>query len=224
MKEEYRNIQLEAVALWKEKEAIPFKEKLDSLAFSKILYSPLSRKRNYPRLGYYDPLIDFASNVVPVKKVQEKKPKKGFYMEYCFVGEELKLVKYVEDDYSGLIMYVEGKFIYELGGPRRELHCLHVLEGNVQTSITSRGLFVRYIEKLAEGEYRYISCDLFSYYESIYEKKGRHYLEKEVLERVLKSKEEISRFNEEINHPHPFPQKTIDWGYKTLEEAGFEKL
>lgn len=224
MKEEYRTIQLEAVSLWEEKSTIDFKGLVESLSFTRHEYSPLSRKKNYPRLGYYDTLIDFCSNVSKVKKVEKEKPKKGYYMEYCFVGEELKLVRYVDEGRCGLVIYLDGEYIYELGGPRLDLHCIYVLKGKSQTQISSRGLFVKYIEKLDESHYRNIDCQLMFYYESIYEKKGKVFLEKEIVERVLKSREEIARFNEEINGPHPFPQKTIDWGYKLLEEAGFEKL
>lgn len=223
MKEEYRLLQNGAVEEWKEKEEMPFSSLIASLPFTHFLYSRCTRKYHFPRLGYYDKLIDFASNVKPIKKVQKEEPRKGFYLQYCFVGETLRLVKYVEDGRSGLSIYIDGEGIYELG-PHDELHCYYIIHGNTQKKVLSRGLFVDYIEKMSGTLFRHISCDLFAYTERMMRLWHGVYREKEVVERVVKSKEEIIAFNEEINDPYPFPLSTIEWGYKTLIEAGFEAL
>ncbi len=77
-------------------------------------------------------------------------------------------------------------------------------------------------KKRADDLYQRISCDLFSYTDSIYEYSNSMFVEKETNVKLLKSYDEILKLNKDVN-PYPFSKEFISRGIETLIKGGYHE-
>lgn len=216
---EYLKLQMEGISIWKKFSSFDFLNEIKKQKFSLSLFTKTSSKNNYYGLGHFNYLIDFCTNIsTPSSCLSTKKPKSTTYIEYIFSKNKLVLVKHVDNDVS-LLFYIRNDFVFQLTS-FYELSCIfHVLE-NRQMEISQSRIYVNYIKKRTDNLYQRISCDLFSYTDSIYEYSNSTFVEKETKVKLLKSYEEILKLNKDVN-PYPFSQDFISKGIETLIKAGY---
>ena len=219
--DEYLKLQMEGISIWKKFSSIDFGDEINKQKFSLSLFTKTSNKKNYYSLGHFNYLIDFCTNIfVPSSCLSTKKPKSTTYIEYIFSKNKLVLVKHVDNDVS-LLFYIRNDFVFQLTS-FYELSCIFHISDNGQMKISQSGIYVDYIKKRVDDLYQRISCDLFSYTDSIYEYSNSTFVEKETNVKLLKSYDEILKLNKDVN-PYPFSKEFISRGIETLIKGGYHE-
>lgn len=217
----YLKLQMEGISIWKKFSSFDFHNEIKKQKFSLSLFTKTSNKKNYYGLGHFNYLIDFCTNIsTPSSCLSTKKPKSTTYIEYIFSQNKLVFVKHVDNDVS-LLFYIQNDFVFQLTS-FYELSCIFHISENGQMKISQSGIYVDYIKKRTDNLYQIISCNLFSYTDSIYEYSNSVFIEKETKVKLLKSYEEILKINKDVN-PYPFSQDFILRGIETLKKGGYYK-
>ncbi len=224
--ERFQKIQDDGIKIWQEASKIDFKKEIENLKPTKILYSAKTPKRNnHHMLGVFNYLIELASNVYAVDNIRVNKPDSKEYFEYYFCNNTLKAVKSIDNEHPNtfLYMFIDGNRVYQVGSPHYQLSCLWVVNDNSQSKIGMGGLEYEYLEKIEGNLYKHISCNLYTFIESVYELEDKGGHEVEVISRILKPYDKVIEYHKKYN-PFPLPQAVVELLYNQYKGHGIFKL